>query len=80
MAKIPTAGRNEACPCGSGKKFKKCCGDRTGRRNPMTTAVAVVVGGVVLAAVVFGFSAYSREGSTEPAPGRTWSPEHGHWH
>ncbi|MHA2180100.1 MAG: SEC-C metal-binding domain-containing protein [Promethearchaeota archaeon] len=19
------AGRNEACPCGSGKKFKKCC-------------------------------------------------------
>lgn len=22
------AGRNEACPCGSGKKFKKCCGAR----------------------------------------------------
>jgi len=20
------AGRNEPCPCGSGKKFKKCCG------------------------------------------------------
>lgn len=20
------AGRNEACPCGSGSKFKKCCG------------------------------------------------------
>jgi preprotein translocase subunit SecA len=19
-------GRNEPCPCGSGKKFKKCCG------------------------------------------------------
>jgi uncharacterized protein len=19
-------GRNEACPCGSGKKFKQCCG------------------------------------------------------
>jgi preprotein translocase subunit SecA len=19
-------GRNEACPCGSGKKYKKCCG------------------------------------------------------
>ena len=23
------AGRNEACPCGSGKKFKKCCGANT---------------------------------------------------
>lgn len=22
----PRAGRNDPCPCGSGKKFKKCCG------------------------------------------------------
>ncbi len=21
-----TAGRNDPCPCGSGKKYKKCCG------------------------------------------------------
>lgn len=24
----PRVGRNQACPCGSGKKFKKCCGSR----------------------------------------------------
>ena len=23
---LPKVGRNEACPCGSGKKFKNCCG------------------------------------------------------
>ena len=23
----PKVGRNEPCPCGSGKKFKQCCGD-----------------------------------------------------
>lgn len=23
---LPKTGRNEPCPCGSGKKFKKCCG------------------------------------------------------
>ena len=23
---LKTAGRNDPCPCGSGKKFKKCCG------------------------------------------------------
>ena len=23
---MPKVGRNEPCPCGSGKKFKKCCG------------------------------------------------------
>lgn len=24
--KTPKVGRNEPCPCGSGRKFKKCCG------------------------------------------------------
>jgi uncharacterized protein len=24
--KVAKAGRNDPCPCGSGKKFKKCCG------------------------------------------------------
>ncbi len=23
----PKVGRNDPCPCGSGKKFKKCCGN-----------------------------------------------------
>lgn len=27
----PKIGRNEPCPCGSGKKFKKCC---EGRQTP----------------------------------------------
>jgi hypothetical protein len=22
---MPAIGRNDPCPCGSGKKFKKCC-------------------------------------------------------
>jgi uncharacterized protein len=25
----PKTGRNEPCPCGSGRKFKKCCGSRS---------------------------------------------------
>jgi hypothetical protein len=23
---VPQVGRNEPCPCGSGRKYKKCCG------------------------------------------------------
>lgn len=23
---FPKVGRNDPCPCGSGRKFKKCCG------------------------------------------------------
>ena len=26
--KEPKIGRNEKCPCGSGKKYKKCCGGK----------------------------------------------------
>jgi uncharacterized protein YecA (UPF0149 family) len=26
VKKQPKIGRNEPCPCGSGKKYKKCCG------------------------------------------------------
>jgi uncharacterized protein YecA (UPF0149 family) len=25
-ADLPRVGRNDPCPCGSGKKYKKCCG------------------------------------------------------
>jgi uncharacterized protein YecA (UPF0149 family) len=25
-ASVPQAGRNDPCPCGSGKKYKRCCG------------------------------------------------------
>ena len=28
--RVPKIGRNEPCPCGSGKKFKKCCVDWRG--------------------------------------------------
>ncbi|MGA3315447.1 MAG: SEC-C metal-binding domain-containing protein, partial [Candidatus Korobacteraceae bacterium] len=27
---IPASGRNDPCPCGSGKKYKKCCGATIG--------------------------------------------------
>ena len=27
------AGRNDACPCGSGRKFKQCCMDQVGKQN-----------------------------------------------
>jgi len=26
LVKVPKVGRNEPCPCGSKKKYKKCCG------------------------------------------------------
>jgi len=34
VRRAPKIGRNQPCPCNSGKKYKKCCG------NPTTQVVA----------------------------------------
>ena len=28
VRELPKIGRNDPCPCGSGKKFKKCCANK----------------------------------------------------
>ena len=35
---LPKIGRNEPCPCGSGQKFKKCCGQRQAAPDPEIVA------------------------------------------
>jgi hypothetical protein len=72
------AGRNEACPCGSGKKFKKCCElkQKKGRGN---IALLVIVGLLMAAGLAAGIS--SLTGDKDIAkPGGVWSAEHGHYH
>ena len=60
-------GRNEPCPCGSGRKFKVCCEGKTKnsqnlRRSPAFYALLVVVGiGVAIALVT---------GALGPKPGK----------
>jgi hypothetical protein len=73
------AGRNDSCPCGSGKKYKKCCALK-GQKNQASMLligllVAALAGGVYAAVVGFG-----DEGSSTATPGRVWSAEHGHYH
>jgi hypothetical protein len=35
---MPTTGRNEPCPCGSGRKYKHCCGNGDDRRNALAAS------------------------------------------
>lgn len=73
------AGRNDPCPCGSGRKFKKCCAARqqgTHISKLMIAALLVALAGGVYAITV----GFGDEGSSAAAPGRVWSPEHGHYH
>ncbi len=70
-------GRNDRCPCGSGRKYKKCCESKE-RSHANSRMMMILVGAAVLAAVLVGITSFSGErasGST-----RVWSTEHGHYH
>ena len=43
--RLPAVGRNEPCPCGSGKKYKRCCLDRDELARAAATAASKQAGG-----------------------------------
>ena len=77
--RMAKAGRNDLCPCGSGKKYKKCHAQKQPQNRASLLLVGLLVaalaGGVYAAVVGFGDT-----GSATSAPGQVWSPEHGHYH
>jgi hypothetical protein len=79
MARPVKAGRNDACPCGSGKKYKRCCESkehRTRGSRAMTFVVLAILAGAIAVAV----TSFGENPTAVATPGRVWSPEHGHYH
>jgi hypothetical protein len=88
--------RNEACPCGSGKKYKSCCGggekSRTGVASGRILAVivgVVVIGGLAIAVNQFRQTDLSEAGAANATPepweynavnNQHWDPTPGHEH
>ncbi len=78
--KTAKTGRNDPCPCGSGKKFKACCeGKAAAKRTFLTTWIAVAVG-ILGILVAVGTVVFTDDPSNDAPSGRVWSAEHGHWH
>jgi hypothetical protein len=71
-----TSGRNERCLCGSGRKYKRCCGVRAAA--PSGKAKALL--GILPLAAAIGLAAAVQDRQASDLPARVWSPEHGHWH
>jgi hypothetical protein len=71
---MPRTGRNDPCPCGSGKKFKQCCASKKDQSSRVL--LAVIIAGAVLAIIVI----VSKARQSSSASGRVWSVEHGHYH
>ena len=79
MARIAKAGRNDPCPCGSGRKYKRSC-EVTERRGRSSRALVFVVLAILAGAIVAAVTSLGEDASPVAAPGRVWSPEHGHYH
>ncbi|HYK05377.1 MAG TPA: SEC-C metal-binding domain-containing protein [Thermoanaerobaculia bacterium] len=82
-------GRNDACPCGSGKKFKNCCIGEAKRRSSRGLMFLIAAIALIAAAGVVPQMLEGDQPKRTPVPaasrsaggaGKVWSPEHNHWH
>ncbi len=74
-------GRNDPCPCGSGRKYKTCCEGKTTAKDAVyAKALPILLGVVLVSLLVLIAAVFSSRTPTEGGTGRVWSIEHGHWH
>ena len=74
-------GRNEPCPCGSGKKYKRCCeGESTTRKTLLSQALLALAGFLFILFVISIVDAFYSSDPDSAGADRVWSAAHGHWH
>lgn len=67
-------GRNDTCPCGSGRKFKQCCALKAERRSRTASIAVIAVAVAIVGVIVYSFT------SGGSGPRQVWDPVHGHYH
>lgn len=71
-------GRNDACPCGSGNKYKNCCLGKQALMKFRYKLLLVFAGLIVVFCTVLVIKSIR---NFEPGgSNRIWSEEHQHWH
>ena len=78
--KTPKVGRNDSCPCASGKKYKHCCGKPSAANNNSRSKLIMLGVGGLLALGTIGFVRALTTSEPSDTPAAVWSPEHGHYH
>ena len=73
------ANRNDLCPCGSRKKYKKCCGLKASS-NRGNTIMMIFIGLLVVAGAAAVVTSFTADRTHVGRTGGVWSPEHGHYH
>ena len=74
---VREVGRNEPCPCGSGKKYKHCHASKATKMTPAQLLTLIVVAVIFVGGLVLAVA--SRQDHVAQPTG-VWSEEHGHYH
>ena len=80
MATTNKVGRNEPCPCGSGKKFKACCVRKSGGPSNVQWLIVAAVVVVLALALASSFRPSEDAEASICPPGQIWSQAHSHCH
>jgi hypothetical protein len=68
-------GRNQACPCGSGLKYKRCCALKT-NKVPLSSRIGIgLVGLMLLVGALFMLTSLNQDRG-DGVPGRVWHGDH----
>ncbi len=67
-------GRNDPCPCGSGKKHKLCCGRTSGKMSRVALVAVIAVVVAIAATLVYTFT------GAQSTTGVQQDPHYGHNH
>ena len=76
-------GRNAPCPCGSGKKYKNCCHNKSAAMPLSQKLLIALLGFILVGGLMIGIATMkSNDGhmGLDAGKGRVWSDEHQHWH
>jgi hypothetical protein len=75
--------RNAPCPCGSGKKYKNCCRNKSAAMPLSQKLLIALLGFILVGGLMIGIATMkSSDGhmGLDAGKGRVWSDEHQHWH
>jgi hypothetical protein len=73
-------GRNQPCPCGSGKKFKHCCAQKPQKASLASRIAFSIVALMLLGGAVVMLTSLDKLDDEPVGPRRVWSEEHQHFH
>lgn len=77
---MAVVGRNSPCPCGSGRKYKRCCALKANKTPIGSRIVISVIGVMLLVGAVFMLASLGNRSDDGVPRVRVWSEEHGHYH